>query len=108
MRVRKGGDEKKVQLPFFVPWHPPPLLPSRHTLLGRPSPAHLDLNLHARGEPIDGRDQTVDGEAPEIGVADTREVGGRNPGGAMSPAHAQAFPVERLDDLGGQDCFTLL
>jgi hypothetical protein len=76
---------------------------SGHTLLDRFSPAHPDFHFDVRPEPVENRHQAIDGEAAEIGAADTREVGGRNSGAGMSRADAQAFPIERLDDSGGKD-----
>jgi hypothetical protein len=87
---------------------PPVLLPSRHTLRHRFSPPHPDFNFHTRPKAVENRDQATGGEAPEISIADTREVGRRDPGAAMSRAHAQAFPSERLDDFGSEDRLELL
>jgi len=88
--------------------NPPFLLLSRHTLLDRLGPPQPDSHFHARPEPVEDRHQAIDGEAAEIRIADTREVGCRDPGAPMSRAHAQAFPIERLDDFGSEDCLELL
>jgi hypothetical protein len=55
---------------------------------------------------IDMRRSTVN--RPEVGIANAREVGRRNPGAAVRCAHAQTVPVERLDDFSGQDGLELL
>jgi len=74
-----------------------------HILRDGFSQLHPDFHFHAQPEPVEDRHQAIDSETPEIRVADTREVGCRNAGAPMSRAHAQAFPIERLDDFGGKD-----
>jgi len=66
------------------------------------------FHLDARSQPVDDRHEAIDGEAPEVGVAYARKVSRRRARAAMRPTHAQAFPVERLDDFGGQDGLELL
>src|SRR2546422_7948997 len=41
-------------------------------------------------------------------MADAGEVRRRNPGAVVRGAHGQVLPIERLDDLGGQDRLELL
>jgi len=72
------------------------------------SASHFDLHFHSRPEPVDDRHEAIDGEPPEVRVADAREVGRRNPGAALCAADAQALPVERLDDFRGQDGLELI
>jgi hypothetical protein len=64
---------------------------------------HSDSHFHTRPEPVDDRHEAIDCEPPEVGIANAREVGRRNPGAAVRCAHAQTVAVERLDDFGGQD-----
>lgn len=66
-----------------------------------------DLHLDARSEPVDDRHEAIHGEPPEVRIADAREVRRRNAGAAVRGAHSQVFPVERLDDFGGQDSLEL-
>jgi hypothetical protein len=54
------------------------------------------------------RDQPIDGEPPQVGIADARKVGGRDACSIMRGAHGEVFPVEDLDDFGGQDGLALL
>ena len=67
------------------------------------SAAHPNVYLDARTEPVDDRHKTIDGESPEVRVADAREVSRRNAGSAVRGAHGQAFSVECLDDFGGEN-----
>src|SRR5258706_7020215 len=69
---------------------------------------HSDPHFHTRPEPVDDRHQAIDCEASEVGIANAREVGRRNPGAAVCCAHAQTVPVERLNDFSGQDGLELL
>jgi hypothetical protein len=57
---------------------------------------------------MNDRHEAIDGQPSEIRVANAREVGRRNAGSVMRSAHSQAFPIERLDDFGGQDRLELL
>ena len=77
------GPTKQVRA-LLHPLVPSVLLLSGHTLLDRFSPPHLDFHFHARPEPLQDGHQAIDGETPEISIADTREVGCRNGGAAMS------------------------
>ena len=81
---------------------------SAHGVFDWPSAPHPDFHLHARPEPVEDRHQAIDGEPPEVRIADAREVGGRNPCAAVCGAHAQAFPIQRLDDFRREDSFELL
>ena len=64
----------------------------------------LDFHGHldARAEPVDDRHQPVDGEAPEIGIADTGKVHCGNSGAGMRLPNRKTFTVERLDKGGKQ------
>src|SRR5207247_10963747 len=57
--------------------------------------SHLD----ARAKPVNDGHKPVNGETPEIRIADTRKVSCRDAGAVMRRAYRQPFPVERLDDL---------
>jgi hypothetical protein len=67
-----------------------------------PGAPHSDLDLDPRTEPVDDRHKTIDGKPPEVGVTDAREIRRGNSGAAVGGADGQEFPVERLDDFGGQ------
>src|SRR5579863_4206558 len=67
------------------------------------SAPHPNSYLDARTEPVDDRHKAIDGESPEVLVADSREVSRRNAGSAVRGAHSQAFPVECLNDFGGEN-----
>jgi hypothetical protein len=62
-----------------------------------------DLYLHARAETVDDRHKTIDRESVKIRVANPREVGRCNACAAVRGADGQLFPIEHLDDFGGQD-----
>jgi hypothetical protein len=57
---------------------------------------HPDFHFHARPEAIGDRNHAIDGEASEIRIADTGEVGCRNPGAGMSRARLAAIRDFRL------------
>jgi hypothetical protein len=69
---------------------------------------HPSLHLDARAEQVEDRREAIDGEPPEVRMADAREAGRRNTGSTVRSAHGRAFPVERLNDFGGQDGLELL
>ena len=71
--------------------------------VGRFHAPDFQFHIDARSEPVDDRHEAIHGEAPEVRITNAREVGRRRARAAMRAAHAQAFPVERLDDFGGQD-----
>src|ERR1039457_2815105 len=77
------------------------LLQSLYRVSNRFSGPYYDFHLDPRAEPVDDRHEAVNGEPPEVCVADAREVGPRDAGAGMRGAHGQAFPVDRLDDFGG-------
>src|SRR5208282_5185618 len=72
------------------------------------SATHAHLYLDARAEPVDDRHEAINGEPSEVRVADAREVGRRNACAPVRPPHGQVFPIERLNDFGGQDGLELL
>ena len=51
----------------------------------------LQFDLNPGAEAVDDADQAIQGEASEVGVADTGEVGRRDPG-CVSSATAHAWP----------------
>ena len=59
-----------------------------------------DLYLDTRPEPVEGRDEAIAGEPPQVRIADAREIGRRRSGAAVRGAHSQAFPIERLQLFG--------
>jgi hypothetical protein len=69
---------------------------------------HLDLYFDARTEPVHDRHEAIDGESPEVRISDARKIGSSNPSAAVCGAHAQALPIERLNDLSRQDRLELL
>src|ERR1700692_462499 len=69
----------------------------------RYSAPHPNFYLDARTEPVDDRHKAIDGESPEVRVADAREVSRRNAGSAVRGADGQAFPIECLDNFGGEN-----
>lgn len=64
---------------------------------------NVDLNLDARAETIDDRNEAVEGEAAQVGVADAGEVGGGNAGLRVGGADGELFPVQHFDDFGCED-----
>lgn len=62
-----------------------------------------DFNLDAGAEAIDDGHEAIYGEAAEVGIADAGEVGSGNAGASVCGANRQALPVERPDDLSGED-----
>jgi hypothetical protein len=70
--------------------------------------SHPDLHFYTRAEPIDDRHQAINREAVEVRIADARKIGSRDARTTVRAAHGQVFPVESLDDLGGQDGLELL
>ena len=82
----------------------PKVEPSQaHLLRGGISASHLDLDFHARAEPVEDRHKAIDGEPPEVRVTNAREIGRRNARATVCRAHRQVFPIKRLNDFGGQD-----
>src|ERR1035437_1751468 len=63
---------------------------------------HTNFDFDPRTEPVDDRHKTIDCKPPEVGITDAREICRGNAGAAVGGAHGQEFPVERLDDFGGQ------
>jgi hypothetical protein len=66
-----------------------------HSSLDPFSPPHPDFHFHARPEPVEDRHQSIRGEAPEIRIADTPEVGGCNPGARMTARLELVSGVDR-------------
>ena len=69
---------------------------------------HPHLHLNPRAQPVQHRDQAVHREAAKVSIADAAEVGCGDTSAGMRRAHGQAFPIECLDNLGGQDGLELL
>src|SRR5713101_6097144 len=102
-RLRSGEAANAHRLPSFM------LLPLCCCLGHRWFTApHSDSHFHTRPEPVDDRHEAIDSESFEVGIANAREVGRRNPGAAVRRAHAQTVTVKRLDDFSGQDGLELL
>ena len=59
----------------------------------------LEFHFDPRTEPVDDRHETVHGEPSEVRVANARKIGCGDLGAAVGGTYAQAFPVERVDDL---------
>src|ERR1017187_4070776 len=57
-----------------------------------------DIHLHARPEPVDDRHQAIGSKPRKVRIANTGEVGRRDPCTSLRGAHAETFPIERLDD----------
>jgi hypothetical protein len=64
---------------------------------------HSQSDLDSRTEPVQNSHKPVDGEPPEVRVPDAGEVRRRDAGAAVGGPDGVPFPVERLDDFGGQD-----
>src|SRR5271157_4735106 len=67
------------------------------------STAYFDLHLHPRAEPVDHRHQAFDADAPEIRIADAREVSRINSRKALRLANAQTSSIKRFYDRSRQD-----
>jgi hypothetical protein len=71
-------------------------------------PAALVPHLNPRSQSVDDRHETVNCEAFQFRIVDTREVGRRHAGASVCCAHAQSLTVQRLDDFRRQDRLELL
>ena len=76
-----------------------------HACLHAPNP---DLHLDTRPESANDRHKAIHGEtARDPHFKSARSPPPAIPGASVCGAHGQVFPVERLDDFGGQDGFEL-
>jgi len=57
---------------------------------------YLDPYFDARAEPVDYRDEAVDGEPSEVCIADARKVGCGSSRAVVGSAYAQSLPIKRL------------
>jgi hypothetical protein len=69
--------------------------------------AQSDPDLNPRTKAVHHGHETIDGKSPEIGVANSGEIGGRNSGSTMGFAHTQAVAIEELDDFRSKPRFEL-
>ena len=69
---------------------------------------HFEFHLQARAEPVQDGHQAIHREPPQIGIADARKIGRRDPGATLRHTNTQTLPVQHLDDLRRQDGFELL
>lgn len=67
-----------------------------------------DFHFDPRPEAIQNRNQPIHGEAAQVGVSKPREVRRGHAGAFVRGAHAEAFAIEREDDLGRQNRLELL
>jgi hypothetical protein len=79
------------------------LLFSRGLPLCRGTKPHPNLDLDARSEPVKDRYEAIHGKPSEVCIPDSGKIGRRNPGAGMRGSDAQALPVERFYDFGGED-----
>ncbi len=67
-----------------------------------------DFYLYMRSEPIEDREEAVEGEAAKVGIADAREIGRGDAGQRMGGTDGQFPPIQHLGDFSGEGSLQLL
>ena len=65
-------------------------------MLARAGSPHFHRHFDARPQPVDHGHEALDADAPEIRVADAREIAGIDPGHTLCLPYTEALFVERL------------
>lgn len=74
----------------------------------RDGAADTDLYFYSGAEPVEDRQETVEGEALQVGIADPREVRSGDAGTFVRGAYGQPLAVQDLDNLRRQQGLQLL